>query len=88
MASVRDVFIALVAEELDLDAEQVTDDATLEDDLGIDSLDQVSLVMALEERFGIKVPDDDAAEWTTVGQVLAWLEANGATVMPEPQGGW
>ena len=88
MASVRDVFIALVAEELDVDPEQVTDDATLEEDLGADSLDAVSLVMALEERFGIEIPDDLLDQWQTVGQALAWLEANGATVMPEPQGGW
>lgn len=88
MTSVRDVFIALVAEELDVDPEQVTDEATLDDDLGADSLDAVSLVMALEERFGIEIPDETAETFVTAGQVLAWLEANGATVMPEPQGGW
>lgn len=88
MAALREAFIALVAEELDVEPEQVTDDATLEEDLGADSLDAVSLVMALEERFGIEIPDETAETFVTAGQVLAWLEANGATVMPEPQGGW
>lgn len=86
--TIRDTFIDIVVEQLGVEPDEVLDEATFEDDLGADSLDKVELCMACEERFGIEIPDDMAAEWITVGQALAWLHSHGATVMPAPQGGW
>ena len=51
-----------------------TDDANLFDDLAADSLDTIELVMALEEEFGIKIPDDDAVDIRTVGDAIALVE--------------
>ena len=51
---------AIVAEQLGVEEAEITDDASFVDDLGADSLDTVELVMALEEEFGIEIPDEDA----------------------------
>ncbi len=67
---VRDI----IAEELDVDKTEVTEEANILDDLGADSLDVVELVMSLEEAFDIKVPDDDAQKLRTVGDVVAYLQ--------------
>jgi acyl carrier protein len=52
----------------------VTDSAKFVDDLGADSLDTVELVMALEEEFGVEIPDEDAEKLTTVGDALKYIE--------------
>jgi acyl carrier protein len=52
----------------------VTPEATFVDDLGADSLDTVELVMALEEEFGIEIPDEEAEKITTVGQAMKYIE--------------
>jgi acyl carrier protein len=54
--------------------EEVTDNAKFVDDLGADSLDTVELVMALEEEFGIEIPDEDAEKLATVGDALRYIE--------------
>ena len=71
---VRDIIV----ETLGCDAEQVTMDASLADDLGADSLASVELVMALEEASGISIDDADVAGLKTVGDILAYLEAHKA----------
>ena len=86
--TVRETFIEILVEQLDADPLTITDDTTLVDDLGADSLDEVELLMACEERFGIEIPDALAGEWFTVGQALSWLHGHGATVMPAPARGW
>ena len=64
----------IVAENLSVKPEQVTPDAKFIEDLGADSLDTVELVMALEEEFGIEVPDEDAEKLQSVGDVIKYIE--------------
>jgi acyl carrier protein len=64
----------IVVEQLGVDPAQVTDDASFIDDLGADSLDTVELVMALEEKFGLEIPDEEAEKITTVGQAIKYIE--------------
>jgi acyl carrier protein len=66
----------LVVENLGVDAEKVTESANFVDDLGADSLDTVELVMALEEEFGIEIPDEAAEKITNVKEAVAYINAN------------
>ena len=66
----------IIAEQLGVDGDQVTDNASFTDDLGADSLDTVELVMALEEEFDIEIPDEDAEKIVTVGDAIKYLQAN------------
>ncbi|MDX1394548.1 MAG: acyl carrier protein [Gemmatimonadota bacterium] len=63
----------IIAQELGVEGEKVTDDANFVEDLGADSLDTVELVMAFEEEFGIEIPDEDAEQMQTVGQAITYL---------------
>lgn len=65
----------LLAEQLGVDAGEVTPDANILDDLGADSLDVVEMVMALEEHFDIEVPDEDVEELRTVADVERYVVA-------------
>ncbi len=65
---------AIIVEQLGVDAAKVTSDATFTDTLGADSLDTVELVMALEEEFSLEVPEEDAANFKTVGDVIAYIK--------------
>ena len=71
---VRDIIV----ETLGCDAEHVTLEASLADDLGADSLASVELAMALEEAVGVKIEDSALAEMKTVGDVLKYLESHNA----------
>ncbi len=64
----------IIAKELEVDAKQLTPEAKFIEDLGADSLDIVELVMALEEEFGLDIPDDDADKMKTVGDALDYLK--------------
>jgi acyl carrier protein len=66
----------IVVEQLGVKAEQVTPQAKFIEDLGADSLDTVELVMALEEEFGIEVPDEQAEKLQSVGDVIKYVEEN------------
>ncbi len=72
--AVDDKVKAIISEQLGVKKEQVTDDAKFIDDLGADSLDTVELVMALEEEFGIEIPDEDAEKMVTVGEAVKYIE--------------
>lgn len=63
----------IIVEELGVEADKVTSEASFVDDLGADSLDTVELVMALEEEFGIDIPDEDAEKMRTVGDAVAYI---------------
>jgi acyl carrier protein len=65
---------SIIAEQLGVKSEEVTPGASFIDDLGADSLDTVELVMALEEEFGIEIPDEDAEKMTTVGDAVKYIE--------------
>lgn len=69
---VRDIIV----ETLGCDAEEVTPEASLSDDLGADSLAAVELVMALEEATGLSIAEEDAANLKTVGDILTYLAAH------------
>ena len=64
----------IIVDQLGVDAAQVTIEARFIDDLGADSLDTVELIMALEEKFSVEVPDDDAEKLVTVGKVIEYIE--------------
>jgi acyl carrier protein len=63
-------------EQLGVDEEEVTPDASFVDDLGADSLDTVELVMALEEAFDIEIPDEEAEKIQSVGQAVEYIKKN------------
>jgi len=69
----------IIAKELEVEAQQLTPEAKFIEDLGADSLDIVELVMALEEEFGIDIPDEDADKLKTVGDAMNYLKSH-ATV--------
>jgi acyl carrier protein len=66
----------IIVEQLGVDADQITSDASFIDDLGADSLDTVELVMAFEEEFDIEIPDEDAEKIRTVRDVVNYLNAH------------
>jgi len=65
--------IKIVADQLNVDEEEVRPDSSFVDDLGADSLDTVELVMAFEEEFGIEIPDEDAEKIQTVQQAIDYI---------------
>ena len=71
-ARVREIII----NELGVEPEKVTNEASFVEDLGADSLDTVELVMAFEEEFGIDIPDEDAEKMRTVGDAIGYLKEN------------
>ena len=74
MADLLNEVSEVVAEQLGVDVAEVTEDASFIDDLGADSLDTVELVMALEEKFGVEIPDEDAEKITTVKEAITYIE--------------
>ncbi len=75
MALLEDVK-EVVIEQLNVDPAEVKEDSKFVEDLGADSLDVVELVMALEEKFDIEIPDSDAEKIVTVGDALKYIEDN------------
>ncbi|MEM9173448.1 MAG: acyl carrier protein [Pseudomonadota bacterium] len=75
MSSIEDQVKSIVAEQLGVKEEDVTNAASFVDDLGADSLDTVELVMALEEEFETEIPDEDAEKITTVQQAIDYVKA-------------
>jgi len=63
----------IVVEHLDVEVDKVTEKASFIDDLGADSLDNVELVMAFEEEFGVEIPDDAAETIQTVGDAIKFV---------------
>jgi acyl carrier protein len=67
----------IIINELGVEPEKVTPEASFVEDLGADSLDTVELVMAFEEEFGIEIPDEDAEQLQTVGDAIRYLQEKG-----------
>ncbi len=73
MSDVAERVKKIVVEQLGVNEDQVTDDASFVDDLGADSLDTVELVMALEEEFECEIPDEEAEKITTVREAIEYV---------------
>ena len=76
MSDIADRVKKIVVEHLGVEADKVQENASFIDDLGADSLDNVELVMAFEEEFGVEIPDEDAEKITTVQAALDYIEEN------------
>ena len=76
MSSIEEQVKSIVAEQLGVKEDEVTNDASFVDDLGADSLDTVELVMALEEEFEPEIPDEPAEKITTVQQAIDFVNAS------------
>ena len=74
MSETADRVKKIVVEHLGVEAEKVTEEASFIDDLGADSLDIVELVMAVEEEFGVEIPDDAAEKITTVKDAIDYID--------------
>ena len=74
MATNQERLIEIIANQLGVEEDNVTPDASFMEDLGADSLDTVELVMALEEEFDIEIPDSDAEKIQTVQDALSYLD--------------
>ena len=70
----------IISEQLGVDEDDVTNNASFVDDLGADSLDQVELVMALEESFELEIPDDDAEKLRTVQDAIDYIEKHAKAI--------
>ena len=75
-SSVEDKVKQIIVEQLGVDESEVTPTASFIDDLNADSLDTVELVMALEEGFGMEIPDEDAEKITTVKDAINYIETH------------
>ncbi|MBU2044782.1 MAG: acyl carrier protein [Candidatus Omnitrophica bacterium] len=71
--SVDDKVKDIISEQLGVKKEEIKPESSFIDDLGADSLDTVEVVMALEEEFGIEIPDEDAEKITTVGEAVKYI---------------
>ncbi len=71
--SVEDKVKSIIAEQLGVEAGEVTEGASFTDDLGADSLDIVELVMAFEEEFGLEIPDEDAEKIVKVSDAVSYI---------------
>ncbi|MBO4410916.1 MAG: acyl carrier protein [Lachnospiraceae bacterium] len=66
----------ILAEQLNINPDDVTEDSSFRDDLGVDSLDLFELLMSLEEEYGFEIPAEDMEKLATVGDVIEYLQKN------------
>ncbi len=76
MSDIQNRVKAIIVDKLGVDESEVKPEATFTNDLGADSLDTVELIMELEKEFNITIPDDQAEKISTVGDAIAYVEAN------------
>ena len=76
MSEVAERVKAIIVDKLSVEETEVTNEASFTNDLGADSLDTVELILEFEKEFGISIPDDQAEKITTVGDAIAYIEAN------------
>ena len=84
MSTVLERITDIVVDKLGVDADEVNEDSSFQDDLGADSLDLVELIMAFEEEFStddntIEIPDEDAGEIHTIADAVSYLKDKGVT---------
>ena len=76
MSDVASRVKASIVDKLSVEESEVTNEASFTNDLGADSLDTVELIMEFEKEFGLSIPDDQAEKISTVGDAIAYIEAN------------
>ena len=76
MSDVASRVKAIIVDKLSVEESEVTNEASLMNDLGAESLDTVELIMEFEKEFGLSIPDDQAEKISTVGDAIAYIEAN------------
>lgn len=76
MSDIKDQVVEIICEQLDVKPEDVNEAKTFTDDLGADSLAIVELVLALEEKFDVKIPDDEVDKIKTVGDAIAYIKTH------------
>ena len=76
MSEIESKVKEIIVEKLGVEESEVTLEASFTNDLGADSLDTVELIMEFEKEFGITIPDDQAEKIATVGDAVAYIEAN------------
>ena len=76
MSEISERVKAIIVDKLGVSEAEVTPEATFQQDLGADSLDTVELIMEFEKEFGITIPDEKAETIQTVGDAIAYIEAN------------
>ena len=76
MSEIESRVKAIIVDKLGVEESEVKNEASFANDLGADSLDTVELIMEFEKEFGISIPDDQAEKIATVGDAVAYIEAN------------
>jgi acyl carrier protein len=76
MSDIKAKVIAIIVDKLNVEESEVSNEASFTNDLGADSLDTVELIMEFEKQFNISIPDDKAEGIQTVGDAIAYIEAN------------
>ena len=76
MSDVASRVKAIIVDKLSVEESEVTNEASFTNDLGADSLGAVELIMEFEKEFGLSIPDDQAEKISTVGDAIAYIEAN------------
>jgi acyl carrier protein len=76
MSEIAEKVTAIIVDKLGVNETEVEPEATFAQDLGADSLDTVELIMEFEKEFGLQIPDDQAEKIATVGDAIAYIEAN------------
>ncbi|WP_018218335.1 acyl carrier protein [Salinispora vitiensis] len=71
---IRAALAEILEEVVGLDAAEVTEDKSFIDDLDVDSLSMVEVLVALDERLGVRIPDDEVANLVTIGDAMTWIE--------------
>ncbi len=68
---------SIMMDQLNIDENDITEDTSFKDDLGLDSLDLFELAMAMEEEFGVEIPQEDLERIVTVGDAVEYIKENG-----------
>ena len=76
MSEIASSVKAIIVDKLGVEESEVTNEASFTNDLGADSLDTVELIMEFEKEFDVTIPDDQAEKIATVGDAIAYIEAN------------
>lgn len=76
MSNVQEEVIEIIVEQLGVDRDQISQDKKIVEDLKADSLDVTEFIMTLEEKYGCEISEEDAEKLLTVGDVIAYIDAN------------